>query len=776
MTNWYKEGSDFMKIDAKLTKILKRTEEYAIKKSHPFVTPEHILYSLTCYTSFKCAYEKLGGDIDALKNDLKRYIEKYVFNCGEKTIIASATVKEIFEDCADMVDKLGGSEITLAYFLTLFMELCDSYGVYFLIKNSKEKEPYAIIKTICENMGVDVIPPMEEICKTLDNDNNQFIAQGGMGIPPIPIMIPVMSGPIGGTGIKRENDNWKALVTCLNDEVEKPDYMPLIGRDAEINATIAALLRKTKSNPVHIGDAGVGKTAIVMGLAKRINDGKIPDALKGYKIYSCSMMSMLAGAIYRGEFEEKLKSVLEGASKEKAILYIDEIHTICGAGGSSASDAANILKPYLLSGSIKVIGATTTKEYRNIEKDSALERRFLPITIEEPTKKQTKEILNGIRGKYEEYHKCVYSDQIIDTIITLAGKHMNDRKFPDKAIDIMDEAGAYTQMNEKPGASVTNSVVEEIVAKKCNIQRESVSSDEVARIENLAPNMKKTVIGQDSAVEKIGNQIILSRSGLREKNKPVANLLFVGPTGVGKTFIAQTLANQLGIPLIKKDMSEFTEAHSVSKLFGSPAGYVGYDEGGLLINEIRKTPYCVLLLDEIEKAHPDVYNVFLQIMDDAKLTDSFGKQADFRNVILIMTSNAGAADVRNGLGFNASEINTSSIDNAVKRTFTPEFRNRLDAIIKFNPMSEEMARKIAINQLAELTEMLKEKRVYMTYNSNVLDHIIKEGYSQEYGARNIKRIIENDIKMKLGSELLFGTLKDGGNCSLSYDGGELHIN
>lgn len=756
-----------MHFDSKLKKILSRTEEYASKREHAFVTPEHVLLSLSCYTTFKQAYEGLGGNVDALKEDLKRYIDKWVYKVNGLNPVASSSLQELFGDSAGLAESLGHDEITLAHYLTLFMELCDSFAVYYFFKNAKEQDSYTAIKKICENMGVKTIPSLQEIYEQMKEEES--------GMPDIQqILIPIMQGGMGqlpGKGTQ----NWKELVSCVNDEVEKEDYIPLIGREQEIQDTIAALLRKNKSNPVHIGDAGVGKTAIVQGFAKRINEGKVPDLIKDYKIYSCSMGSLLAGTIYRGEFEQKLKSIFEGISKEKAILYIDEIHTICGAGGSSASDAANILKSYLLNGSIKVIGATTTKEYRkSIEADSALERRFLPITIEEPTIEQTKEIVNGIKSKYEDYHKCVYSDSDVDTIIRLAEKHMNDRKFPDKAIDILDESGAHAQML---GLNrITTDIIEEIVAKKCGIQRESVSSDEVNRIYNLAHNMKRVVIGQDSAIDKIRESIILSRSGLRDKNKPVANLLFVGPTGVGKTFIAQTLADKLGIPLIRKDMSEFTEAHSVSKLFGSPAGYVGYDEGGLLINEIRKTPYCVLLIDEIEKAHPDVYNVFLQIMDNAKLSDSFGKSADFRNVILIMTSNAGAADVKAGLGFGAQTLNTSSIDNAVKKTFSPEFRNRLDAIIKFNPMSEEMARKIASNQLDELKEMLKDKKVNMTYTSDIVNHIVKNGYSQEYGARNIKRVIDSDIKIKLGSEILFGSLKDGGNCNLSYVNNELKIN
>ena len=765
-----------MVFDDKLKTILNKAEEETKKKNHPFICPEQVLLTMSCFSFFKESYTKIGGDLSGLKKDLKAYLNQYMYKLeGLGSVSFSDCLNELLSDCNSLAKKMGDEKISIRHFMSLFMEMTDSFAVYYLMKNSGTDDKYEVIEAICIGMGEKPLPPIDMI-EDSEDDIGDTIKAGAIFPFPMPIFMQAFPGPAAQRPPQKNDSGWQELVTCLNNMVEKPDYIPLIGRDDEIHETIAALLRKNKSNPVHIGDAGVGKTAITMGLAKLINEDKVPDSIKGYKIYSCNMGSLLAGTIYRGEFEDKLKAVLDGVSDQKAILYIDEIHTICGAGGSSASDAANILKPYLLNDSVKIIGATTTKEYRKyIESDSALERRFLPITIGEPTREQTKEILNGIRGKYEEFHKCVYSDQMIDTIISLSGKHMNDRKFPDKAIDIMDEAGAYVSMHNVEGASVTADVIEEIVAKKCCIPRASVSADEVSRIQNLAENLKKTVIGQDDAVDKIREQIIMSRSGLRKKNKPVANLLFVGPTGVGKTFIAQTLADSLGIPLIKKDMSEFMESHSVAKLFGSPAGYVGYDEGGLLINEIRKTPYCVLLLDEIEKAHPDVYNVFLQIMDDARLSDSFGKSADFSNVILIMTSNAGAADIGNGLGFN-SEIDTSSIDKAVKNTFTPEFRNRLDAIIKFNPMSKEMALMIAKNQMGILSEMLSEKKVYLTYTDDVLEHIVSDGYSKQYGARNIERTIDSRIKMKLGSEMLFGFLKNGGNCKISWDNGEYCLN
>lgn len=762
-----------MQFEKKLHSILDTTNARAIKNNHAFITPEHVIYTLTCYASFKKAYAKLNGDIDGLKADLKKYLATYIPIEKTDTPLLSVALNEIFADCEVICHALGDKEISISHFLTMFMDNENLFGAYFIRKNAKNIDDYSFIKAVSEEMNAKEVPPIDEIDEKI-NGQIQDIGDMLQGML-IPMPMPML--PKGGMMHPKKNDSWKDLVVCLNDEVEKENYIPLIGRDEEITETIAVLLRKNKNNPVHVGEAGVGKTAIVEGLAKRINEGNVPELLKDYKIYSCSMGDLLAGTCLRGEFEEKLKSILKGIATEKAILYIDEIHTIVGAGGESASNAANILKPYLVNGNIKVIGATTINEYRkSIEKDTALERRFSPITIEEPSKENTLLILNGVKKYYEAFHDCTYSDEVLNSIVNLSSKYINDRFFPDKAIDIMDEAGAYVRLNNIKDKIVTNDIIEEIISKKCNIPRNTVSADETSKIESLSSNIKNIVIGQDSAVDKISESIILSRSGLRDNNKPVANLLFVGPTGVGKTYIAQTLADSLGIPLIRKDMSEFTESHSVSKLFGSPSGYVGYDEGGLLINEIRKHPYCVLLLDEIEKAHPDVYNVFLQIMDNAKLTDSFGKSADFRNVIIIMTSNAGAEDTyKRGLGFNAESINVSAIDTAVKQTFRPEFRNRLDAIIKFNPMSEKMAEKIARNQMDILANMLLEKNVSLKYDDSAINYIVKKGYSAEYGARNIKRTIDNEIKLKLGREILFGSLKNGGKCNISCDNDEIII-
>ena len=753
----------FLIIEKKFSNILDKTNENAKKDKILFITPEHVIYTLTCYTSFQNAYKAIGGNLEQLKKDLNKYIKKYSCHIEIEKPLISDLLTDILSNAEKYARENNDSSISLSHFLLSLITCEDCFASYYLLKNANNMDEDTFIDSIFESLNLKKPLEIEDIS---DSEIGQI---DDMNMP-FPIQM------LGAQNfLTQKPKNWKEMVSCINDSVQSDSYLPLIGREEEIKDTITILLRKDKNNPVHIGEAGVGKTAIVEGLACRINNGNVPKLLKGYKIYSCNVSSILAGCSLRGEFEEKFKCILNGIAKEKAILYIDEIHTIVGAGGESASNASNMLKPYLTKGNIKIIGATTIKEYKNIERDSALDRRFSPVLIKEPTKEETLKILDGIKYGYENHHSCIYPTEILESIVFLSSKYINDKFFPDKAIDILDEAGAYIEINNCENRVVTNDIIEEIISKKCNIPKNTVSSNEINLIKNLNENIKKIVIGQDSAVDKICQSIILSRSGLRDNNKPVCNLLFVGPTGVGKTFIAQTLADSLGIPLIRKDMSEFTESHSVSKLFGSPAGYVGYDEGGMLINEIRKNPYCVLLIDEIEKAHPDVYNVFLQIMDNAKLTDSFGKSADFRNVILIMTSNAGAENAeKNVLGFNVTEqTNNDAMEKEVNRIFRPEFRNRLDAIIQFNAMSKNMAIEIATNQMKTLTEMLNNKKVKLTYTKNIIDYIVEKGYSKKYGARNIKRIIDTNIKTKLGNELLFGKLSNGGKCNLSIKDNEL---
>lgn len=565
---------------------------------------------------------------------------------------------------------------------------------------------------------------------------------------------------------------------CINDEVK--NSCPLIGREAELERTMQVLCRRQKNNPLHVGEPGVGKTAITYGLAARINEGRVPEKLKNARIYGIDLGSMLAGTQFRGDFEKRLKAVMEELKEEEnPILYIDEIHNLVGAGAvnGGSMDASNLLKPYLTDGKLKFIGATTYEEYKKyFSKDKSLVRRFQNIDIKEPTVEETVEILNGLKPYYEKFHHVRYQKGTMEHAASLSEQYINERYLPDKAIDLIDEAGAYLELHPKNKKIqvVDKKLVEEVLAKICRIPKQTVETEERQKLARLERELKGRVFGQEAAVDQLTNAIKLSKAGLSEENKPVGSLLFVGPTGVGKTELAKSVAEVLGIRLVRFDMSEYAEKHTVAKLIGSPAGYVGYEEGGLLTEAIRKNPHCVLLLDEIEKAHSDIYNILLQIMDYATLTDNQGRKADFRSVILIMTSNAGAEKAdRASIGFGGRQLNEEGITDEVKRVFRPEFRNRLDRIIIFRPLDAAMADRIVGKEFGNLARKAAEKNVELTLSRACRKYLAAKGVSREYGAREIKRIIGQEIKPLLVDEMLFGRLKKGGSCEVDYDGDQV---
>ena len=585
------------------------------------------------------------------------------------------------------------------------------------------------------------------------------------------------------TGEHQHEAAWRRLVTCMNDLYQ--NHNPLIGREQELERTIQVLCRRDKNNPLHVGEPGVGKTALIWGLARMIEEGRVPKRLKGSRIYQLDIGTLLAGTQYRGDFENRIKQIMDGIQEEsdKNIVYIDEIHTLVGAGatGEGSMDASNMLKPYLETGSIRFIGSTTYEEYnRHFSRSKGLVRRFQQIDIPEPTPEETKHILQQLREQYEKYHGVTYDEAALDFAVDASYKFVNDRFLPDKAIDLIDEAGAAMEVKDeevKSEKSVTKADIANVLAKTCKVDAMAMNEDEDnSQLETLAPRLLSKIYGQDEAIRQVVEAVQLSKAGLLDDNKPLASLLFVGPTGVGKTEVARVLAKELGITLLRFDMSEYTEKHTVAKLIGSPAGYVGYEDGGLLTDAIRKTPNCVLLLDEIEKAHQDIYNILLQVMDYARLTDNKGRKADFRNVILIMTSNAGAQfAAQANIGFIGKVSRGEAMLKQVKKTFKPEFINRLTGTVVFNDMDREMATLILRKKLGELQEKLSAKQVTMTLSDEAFALLLEEGFTREYGAREMDRVIAQRLKPLLMKEILFGRLKNGGNVEIATSDGCLSI-
>lgn len=586
--------------------------------------------------------------------------------------------------------------------------------------------------------------------------------------------------PEGWQTGKRHPSDWHKLVTCISDKVDQ--HNPLIGREKELDRTIQVLCRAEKNNPLHVGEPGVGKTALVFGLAKLINENQVPDRLKGARIYGMDIGQMLAGSQYRGDFEKRIKMVMDGAAKEgNVIIYIDEIHNMIGAGRGSdgGPDASNMLKQYLEAGNIRFIGSTTYEEYnRYMAKSKGIVRRFQQIDIKEPSVDEAIKILEGLQHKYNIYHGVTYRKDALEYAVRASDKYISNRFLPDKAIDLMDEAGAYLEVHpaNRQRSYVTKAVIQQILTKVCKIDAAAIKDEDNSALASLRQRMLDKIYGQDTAVDKVVEAVMMAKAGLIDDDKPMASLLFVGPTGVGKTEVARVLARELGIELVRFDMSEYTEKHAVAKLIGSPAGYVGYEDGGQLTDAIRKTPNCVLLLDEIEKAHSDIYNILLQVMDYARLTDNKGQKADFRNVILIMTSNAGAQYASQAnIGFAGNVSRGQAMLAQVKKTFRPEFINRLSDTVVFHDMDRHMAELILDKKLAQLADKLSAKGVSIELTPQAREHLLKWGFTKEYGAREMDRVIGNRLKPVLMKALLFGKLKKGGKAVVKLEGKELVI-
>ena len=728
-----------MKISREVEEILTDMAVLAEKLSHEYVTPEHLLFVLTYNDIFSESYVACGGKINTLRTNLESYMREHVDTITTGKAELSSGLSEVLMEAEEQAVTSQRFIVETTHLLFGLLKLENSYASYYLL--SQNIDP------------VELIANMNE--KKIEESKN------GEHRNPKP------------KGEEETSEEWKDFVICMNDNVEQ--QAPFIGREEEMERTLQILCRRYKNNPLHIGEPGVGKTAIAYGVARRINAGDVPDKLKNAKIYMLDLGTIIAGTQFRGDFEKRLKMIMESVRNEKdVILYIDEIHNIVGAGATNGGtmDAANLLKPYLATGEIRFMGSTTYEEYKkSFSKNKSLIRRFQNVDIKEPTKEEAIFILNGIKKHYEKFHDVRYGKGTIEYAIELSSKYINEKYLPDKAIDLLDEAGAYRVMHptEKKIQMVDKKVLEEVVAKIGNVPSKSVETDEIKQLASLETELEKCVFGQEEAVKELANAVKFARAGLHDEDKPLASLLFVGPTGVGKTEAAKTLANILNIPLVRFDMSEYAEKHTVAKLIGAPAGYVGYEEGGLLTETIRKTPYCVLLLDEIEKAHADIYNVLLQVMDYATLTDNQGRKADFRNVILIMTSNAGASRVGKTLmGFGNRSISKEAIMEEVKKVFQPEFRNRLNRIITFNHVDETMAGKIVEKQIALLAKKLEKKKITLEITSSCAEYLKSKGISQEYGAREINRIINTEIKPLLVDKILFGKLKKGGNCVIDY--------
>ena len=778
-----------MKIAPQLQNIINRAYQDARKSGHEFVTPEHLLKVSLEFPSVCDLLLVCGGDVDTIRQNVAKYIEENVLVVQSGEPLQTAGFHNIIERAIFHCASAEKKEVEITDVLVSMMEETNNYCSYYLrsggverlrllevVSYIRQSNPDNLRELIDDLLADDsfsdgVIPKDEEkdFWETASGQEDSQEKREGQAA--------------SNSGKKRSI--LERFTKNMTAAARAGEYDNLIGREEELERTIQVLCRRFKNNPVHVGEPGVGKTAITQGLALKIVKGEVPAVLTGYEIFSLNVGALVAGAKYRGDFEERLKRLTEELMKrDKTILFIDEIHTIIGAGasGNGNLDASNLLKPFLSTGKVRCIGSTTYEEFTKIfEKDRALARRFQKIDIVEPSPEETIKILEGLRLSYEEFHKVQYQKSALQAAVDLSVQFLPDRRLPDKAIDIMDEAGSFLRMRDKTGAGggrVTKALVSKITAKMARIPETTVAKDEREQLHGLEERLSHEIFGQQEAVQSVVLAVKRSRAGLRDGDKPIASFLFVGPTGVGKTELAKVLASQLGMKLLRFDMSEYQEKHTVSRLIGAPPGYVGFEEGGLLTDALRKEPHAVVLLDEIEKAHSDIYNILLQVMDYGQLTDNQGRKADFRNAIIIMTSNAGARDMsRARIGFGSQLQGSGAVGEAVEKAFSPEFRNRLDGIIPFGALDIQVAKNIVTKEVKKLSVKLAAKKVELVVEEDCISYLAAEGYSPLYGARNIARLVDEKIATALVDEILFGKLSGGGKviCQLQKKGEDSSI-
>lgn len=716
---------------------------------HEFITPEHLLSAFLDQTLFVEALEEYYSGVFEFAFTTENYLKENIESVPQEMEYEpeiSTQLSLLLQHAYMVIDYSSAEEMDIPHLVQGMLQLEDSWACY-LLKDALGEELPEFLSTLISNYEDDI---------DIDTDEED-------------------------TSIRERSEPWRSYVTCLNDLLE--NHNPLIGREAELDRTIQVLCRKEKNNPLHVGEPGVGKTALAYGLAARIEAGDVPECLTGCRIYELDLGNLLAGTQYRGDFEKRLKTIMEGVRNEgRAIVYIDEIHNLVGAGrtGDGSMDASNMLKPYLEGGDIRFIGSTTYEEFnRYLAGSKGLVRRFQQIDILEPSVEETIHIIEGLKEKYETFHGVTYEEDVIPYAVSASARFINDRFLPDKAIDLIDEAGAYRVMHplkRKKKQTIDKALITDVLARICKVDALAMKEEDTASLESLNERISAKIYGQDEAVRQVVEAVQMSKAGLLDENKPLASLLFVGPTGVGKTEVAKVLASELGISLQRFDMSEYTEKHTVAKLIGSPAGYVGYEDGGLLTDAIRKTPHCVLLLDEIEKAHPDVFNILLQVMDYAVLTDNKGRKADCRHVVLIMTSNAGAQFARQAsIGFNSQITAGEAMLKQVKKTFKPEFINRLSATVVFHEMDRQMATLILNKKLGELSDKLAARQVEMKLSPEAREWLLHQGFTKEYGAREMDRVIASHLKPLLMREILFGVLKSGGKVQVKVKENKLKL-